>query len=397
MTTGTNSQAKANESSTLPPLPSQWKWVRFSDICERVSVGHVGPTSKYFIDDGSGVPLIRSQNVRPGRLVLNNVAQITSEFHRKLKKSQLRTGDVLIVRVGANRSDCCFVPDEIGELNCANIVFARPRRNGAFFSLYFQTHFGRRMLLGATTGAAQEVINTTSVASMPVPFPPNTVQERICAILSAYDNLIENNRWRIQLMEEASRLLYKEWFINLRFPGHEHAKIVDGVPEGWSKRPLAEISQLNYGKALKAEDRIPGPFPVYGSSGIVGSHVKALVKGPTIIVGRKGNVGSIRWSAKNCHPIDTVYFIESSRCSLLLYYALQCITFISTDLAVPGLNRDFAHSRLILVPDDKIFRLFEDTAQPIHKQIEVLQDANHALNQARNLLLPRLMNGQVAI
>ena len=85
----------------------------------------------------------------------------------------------------------------------------------------------------------------------PVKIPNRTAQDRIASILSAYDNLIENNRRRIHLLERAARRLHKEWFIHLRFPGHERTPIINGVPEGWERKPLGEIGPLNYGKALK--------------------------------------------------------------------------------------------------------------------------------------------------
>ncbi|WP_407829530.1 restriction endonuclease subunit S [Shewanella algae] len=215
--------------------------------------------------------------------------------------------------------------------------------------------------------------------------------------LRCLDDLIENNRRRIQLLEESARLLYQEWFVHLRFPGHEQVKIIDGVPEGWEKKPLKEIATLNYGKALKAEVRIPGPFPVYGSSGEVGSHEKPLVKGPGIVIGRKGNVGSVYWVNTDFYPIDTVYFISAEESSLFLYHALQNIQFINTDVAVPGLNRNMAYSREILVPDDKNFHRFLSEVVPIQEQINKLQDYSNKLAQARDLLLPKLMSGELTV
>ena len=216
-------------------------------------------------------------------------------------------------------------------------------------------------------------------------------------VLSTYDDLIENNRRRIQLLEQASRLLYQEWFVHLRFPGHEHVKIADGVPEGWEKKPLGAIAFLHYGKALKEDDRTSGHVAVYGSSGIIGRHDKAFVKGPKIIVGRKGNVGSVYWHSDDCWPIDTVYFIGKERATLFLYYALLSTPFISTDVAVPGLNRDFAHSRPILLPSPLALEIFRDTVTPFHRQIESLEKYNSSLIKARDLLLPRLMNGEIAV
>ena len=246
-------------------------------------------------------------------------------------------------------------------------------------------------------GVSVPTLNRNVLDTLPLEVPVLSAQKRIASVLSAYDDLIENNRRRIQLLEQAARLLYKEWFVHLRFPGHEDVKIKDGVPEGWEKKPLGEVASLNYGKSLKADNRLPGSIPVYGSSGIVGTHNRAMVNGPTIIVGRKGNVGSVYWSPEDCFPIDTVYYVQSESCSLRLYYALRTVPFISTDVAVPGLNRDLAHSRQILTPSSSYHRLFENTVGPFHQQIDILRRQNAKLERARDLLLPKLMNGDITI
>ena len=225
--------------------------------------------------------------------------------------------------------------------------------------------------------------------------PPLVIQCRVVNVLTAYDDLIENNRRRMALLEEAARLLYQEWFVRLRFPGYEHTRIVDGVPEGWERKRLGDHLILNYGKALKAETRVEGAFPVYGSSGIVGTHEKPLTKGPAIILGRKGNVGSVYWSSKDFYPIDTVYYINAEISNLYLFYALKHMHFISTDVAVPGLNRDLAYSRPLLLPSKSILQQFLETISPIHEQIDKLIEMNEKLKAARDLLLPRLMSGEI--
>lgn len=166
-------------------------WVEKSlgDICERVSVGHVGPTSQFYCDPSEGIPFLRSQNVRRGKLEWDGVQYITKEFHARLKKSQLRTGDLLFVRVGANRGDCCAVLEDVAELNCANIVFARPKLgNAAYLERYCQSPFGRQQLLGMTTGSAQGVINTGSVAELAVPLPSPSEQKEIVTRLDALES-----------------------------------------------------------------------------------------------------------------------------------------------------------------------------------------------------------------
>jgi type I restriction enzyme, S subunit len=263
--------------------------------------------------------------------------------------------------------------------------------------LYYALRPALAQFQAMSIGAATQYLTKTILDNFKIGLPAVQVQEKVVEILSHYDDLIENNRRRIQLLEESARLLYKEWFVQLRFPGHEHVKIVDGVPEGWNKQPIKDVLTLNYGKALKADLRIPGECPVYGSSGAVGSHNKALVKAPGIIVGRKGNVGSIYWVSKDYWPIDTVYYVNSGQSSLFLYHALQKVPFINTDVAVPGLNRDMAYSREILTPAETILSLFHDEVEPIQKQIEQLFEYNYKLAQARDLLLPRLMNGTLTV
>ena len=163
-----------------------WVAKKLGDMCDRVSVGHVGPTSEFYCDPSEGIPFLRSQNVRPGRLDWDGVQHVTKEFHAKLKKSHLRLGDLLFVRVGANRGDCCAILEEVAELNCANIVFARPTHgNAAYLELYCQSSPGREQLLGMTTGSAQGVINTSSVAELIVPLPSAIEQSRIVKHLDA--------------------------------------------------------------------------------------------------------------------------------------------------------------------------------------------------------------------
>ena len=227
--------------------------------------------------------------------------------------------------------------------------------------------------------------------------PALHVQHRIASVLSAYDDLIENNRRRIRLLEQAARLLYREWFVHLRFPGYEKVKITDGVPKGWERKTVSSIARLQYGRSLKKGDRVPGAYPVYGSSGVVGTHKKALVTGPGIIVGRKGNVGSVFWSESDFYPIDTVYYIDRKHCTMYFYYTLLNTQFINTDVAVPGLNRDFAHSRKLLLPDTTILTIFEGRATVIQRQIDQLEKYNTSLQRMSSLLLPRLMSDAMVL
>ena len=360
--------------------------------------GEKHPKATDYVDDG--VPFIMANNVIRNTVDIEGTAKLPQELADKLRIGFAKNGDVLLTHKGTIGNTAVVRTDLPYLMLTPQVTYYRTDPNkliNRYLEYAFQEPLFQKTMKSLAQQATRPYIGITAQRKLKVRWAPIDEQRCIAIILSAYDDLIENNHRRIQLLEQAARLLYKEWFVHLRFPGHEHVKIKDGVPEGWEKRPLGDVAPLKYGKALKKDDRTPGPYPVYGSSGVVGTHNKALVSGPAIIVGRKGNVGSVYWSEDDFHPIDTVYFVGSEKCNLHLYYALIYTQFINTDVAVPGLNRDFAHSRPLLIPESKILRLFEEIASPIHEQNVRLQRYIRTLEQARDMLLPRLMNGEIPI
>ena len=246
-------------------------------------------------------------------------------------------------------------------------------------------------------GSAQPNANAKDLTSYPFYLPPKHIQQKIAAILSAYDDLIENNKLRIALLEKMAEEIYREWFVRLRFPGHGSVKVVKGVPEGWEEKKLNEIVELCYGKALKAEERVSGDYPVFGSSGVVGTHNKPLVKAPGIIVGRKGNVGSIHWTDCDFFPIDTAYYVQSNISFYYLFFLLQSMNFINNDAAVPGLNRNQAYSNLLLLPPDSVINEFSAKAKQLFELKDNLSKQNEQLTQTRDSLLPRLISGKLSV
>ena len=347
---------------------------------------------------GELMPYLANVNVRWGKFDLDGLREMRFEPH-ELERYGLKSGDIVMCE-GGEPGRCAIWKDEVPGMMIQKALHRiRPREELDHRFLYYQFLLKGRAdgLSGLFTGSTIKHLPGQNLAKVEVSYPSRSEQERIAEVLSAYDDLIENNRRRIALLEQSARLLYREWFVHLRFPGHEHVKMVDGVPEGWARRALGGLATLNYGKALKADKRHPGPYPVYGSSGIVGSHRVGLSEGPGIIVGRKGNVGSVYWSPRGFFAIDTVYFIDADTSNLYLHHALQNAQFISTDVAVPGLNRDFAYSRPLLWPTTLLLDEFLRAVTPIYQQIDKLTQYAEKLRQARDLLLPRLMSGQIQL
>jgi type I restriction enzyme S subunit len=233
-----------------------------------------------------------------------------------------------------------------------------------------------------------------------VAVPDLETQLRIASILGAYDDLIEVNRRRVAILEEMARRLFAEWFVHFRFPDYDQVVTVDtpeALPKGWRVTELGSVLRLRYGKALKADTRVPGPVAVIGSSGVVGSHTEQFVDGPGIVVGRKGNVGSVIWSAGDFWPIDTAYFVETELPLTFAFELLRRIPFQNTDAAVPGLNRDYAQSRRVVVPPTELIERFGAFAHPIRQQRDALEQANERLGASRDMLLPRLISGQLSL
>ena len=246
-----------------------------------------------------------------------------------------------------------------------------------------------------------------------VPSDPNE-QSTIASILSAYDDLIENNRRRIQLLEQAARLLYKEWFVHLRFPGHEHVKITNGVPEGWQKKNLIYIAEITMGQSPKSiyynEDENGLPF----HQGVTDFGVRF----PThrmycTVENRIANSGDILFSVRapvgriNISPdkiiIGRGLAAIRSNCGQqnLLFYALKD-HFFKEDMMGGGaifaaITKKDLHEVNLLQPTDQLAAMFMDHVHSIDRQIANIQQATDSLQEARDLLLPRLMNGEVTV
>jgi type I restriction enzyme S subunit len=350
-----------------------------------------------------GVPVIRGQNLSAGRMFNeDDFVYVSDEKARALRANTAVRGDLIFTQrgtlgqVGLIPRNSRFERYVVSQSQMKLTVDPR-RVDARFIYFYFSLPSVVEEIKARVITSGVPNINLGIWKHFEVPVPPIDKQRRIAEIATTYEALIENNQRRIKLLEEAARRLYREWFVALRFPGHERVKVVDGVPQGWERATLGSMSTLNYGKALKESERTPGEVPVYGSSGIVGAHNSPLVNGQGIILGRKGNVGSVFLSDGPFFAIDTVYFITPEQTSYFLFLLLQTLPFMSSDSAVPGLNRSYANSLPTLKPRAELLTIFENAVKPMFAQISTLGRQNAVAKQARDALLPRLMSGALAV
>jgi type I restriction enzyme S subunit len=381
-------------------MSKSWKKGRLGDVC-RVIPGYAFKSSDW---QAEGIPVVKIKNI-----TTDNSVDLTetdcvpdSVLTSKLQKFILKDGDILLAMTGATAG-------KVGKVRTVRPILLNQRiakiapveADYRFIWSIVSSQEYQEKFFKLADGAAQPNMSGGQIEGLEIPLPPLPVQKRIAGILSAYDELIENNQRRIKILETMARSLYREWFVHFRFPGHESVPLVASslgeIPQGWEVKKLGDLAILNYGKALKKENRCDGVYPVYGSSGIVGMHDTSLVKGPGIIVGRKGNVGSVFWCDNDFFVIDTAYFVTSSLPLRFLFYVFPTLNFINSDAAVPGLSRNQAYTLEILVPPAALLKKFCELADAIFEQVNTLKRQIQNLRQTRDLLLPRLLSGVVNI
>jgi type I restriction enzyme, S subunit len=255
-------------------------------------------------------------------------------------------------------------------------------------------------------GNSNPTLNRNHIHDLPVLIPPSDVQDRIAGILAAYDDLIENNRRRMELLEDAARQLYREWFVRLRFPGREHTRIINGVPEGWERKTISDIWEINYGKNLPTKDiDHSGKFPVHGADSIIGYYDESNVDGPVCLVTCRGNgSGNIRRTYGPAFVTNNSFIFKAQETfeDVHFHFAMFCLETLSlkelrTGAAQPQLTLSGISHLQVLTPMKRLLRLFNDHADLFFRQIDNLRTQNLALAQARDLLLPRLMSGEIAV
>ena len=251
--------------------------------------------------------------------------------------------------------------------------------------------------------------------------PPLPEQKIIASILSALDDKIELNRRMNETLESMARALFQSWFVDFdpvrarmagrqpygmdaetatQFPCAFANSLLGEIPTGWDWTGIGDIVEFAYGKALIEQARRTGSVPVYGANGQVGWHDETLVTGPGIIIGRKGNPGTVVWAATDFFSIDTTFYVVPKGAVNSLPYLFhvlghQNLPSLNSDSAVPGLDRNLAYQNKLLVPTPAILDAFDALVYPLFSKIEANQSEIRTLAAIRDGLLPKLMSGEL--
>ena len=392
------------------------------DVCLRVTSG--GTPSRrqpLFYEDGCW-PWLKTQELRDGWLD-DSEEYITDDAVASSSAKVLPENTVLMAMYGATVGQLGILrcPMTCNQACCAMIV--DPGR-ADYRYLFYQLLHARPRIRNLSTGAAQQNLSGQLIKSLKFPFPPLTDQRAIAHILGTLDDKIELNRRMNATLEAMARALFRSWFVDFdpvraKMEGRDTGlpkeiadlfpdRLVDSelgeIPEGWTVSELGDMIELAYGKALKAESRnAAGGVPVFGSNGQIGWHDEALVQRPGIVVGRKGNPGTVTLSSAGFFPIDTTFYVlpkhERHECLYFLFFALQAqdLPSVAADSAVPGLNRNLAYMNKQLRPPTSVVACFDGYVGAMYARRREASAESRVLVSLRDSLLPRLVSGELRV
>lgn len=384
-----------------------------SDVCEFI----VDCPHSTAPDEGKGYPLIRTPNVGKGRLDLNGVHRVSeSVYKQRIQRGAPRANDLIFARE-APAGNVALVQENQTVCLGQRTVLIRPnvqKVNPQYLVYYLLSPKPQYELLGTANGATVAHVNLPAIRNLKIELPEKSVQDKIGTILVTYDDLIENNQKQIKLLEEAAQRFYKEWFVDLRFPGHENTKIVDGVPEEWNEKKLSQVANVIMGQSPKSEfynsEKKGLPFHQgVGSYGvrfvmddIYSTSYTRIAEPNSILFSVRAPVGRLNIT-KNKVVIGRglAAINQTDGCQSYLYYLLKNKFFkdniVGNGSIFASVSKDELLNQKFLIPERNLMMQFEKIVSQMDKQIENLDSKNKKLIEARDRLLPKLMSGEVEV
>ncbi|EOW9280139.1 TPA: restriction endonuclease subunit S [Vibrio cholerae] len=375
---------------------------------------------------GGPYPFVQTGDVKRAGLYLTEYSQTYSD--EGLAQSKLWPSGTLCITIAANIADtsilaidACFPDSVIG-------FIPDPKKSDARFIKYLFDAVLKLQYRQVSQGAAQDNLSQGKLLALKFSVPDDVNEQiRIADFIATYDDLIDNNRRRIQLLEESARLLYQEWFVHLRFPGHKQVEIVDGVPEGWEESTLGSLASVQSGYAFKSKDWLETGNPVIKIKNITGDGTvetkdcqyvddnvaeKAqkfkLESGDFLIAMTGATVGKVGIMPKSSQHyflnqrVGKFLFLNESASEFVFcltstrYFKTQ-IENLAGGAAQPNISGKQIESIKVLLPSKKLLSLFSEHTRSLFEQRQLLVESNKKLAQARDLLLPKLMSGELTV
>lgn len=362
---------------------------------------------------GSGYPFLSFSTIFKNFFIPDELTDLVQTTEKEQESYSIQRGDVFVTRTSETS-------DELGMSCVALKDYPHATYNGftkrmrpiylervlpEYIGYYMRTPSFRGEFQAFSTMTTRASLRNEDLLGLEIALPPIETQRRIADILSAYDDLIENNRKQIKLLEEAAQRLYKEWFVDLRFPGWETAEIVDGVPVGWTNTPIDCVFEIKYGKTLPTSRiSLSGKYPVYGANGVIGYYNEKNCDDYVVLITSRGNgSGDVsRTHDKESFITNNSFTVKSRSESVGLPFIHQLMNYtdfktICTGSAQPQLTNNSISALSVIVPEESLISAFCRIVSPWYSKIECILVQNKKLSEARDRLLPKLMSGELEV
>jgi len=407
---------------------TDWPSVKLRAITQKIGSGATPRGGKESYKE-SGITLIRSLNIYDFHFEYDGLAFIDDDQAEELANVEVQPNDILLNITGASVARCAMVPDSVlpARVNQhVSIVRTDPTAADPFFVLYCinSPKYKQHLLTLAQGGATREALTKETIENFEIHLPPVPTQRRIASILSAYDDLIENNTRRIKILEEMAQRIYREWFVHFRFPpvggrpGHEGVKMKNGVPEGWERKRLGDIAQEVRRSVNPSE--VDPDTPYFGLEHLPRKSIALSEWGTanevqsTKLVFKKGEIlfGKIRpyFHKVGVAPVDGVCSSDTIVIAPIepRYFSmvLACVsseefvshaTQTSQGTKMPRANWELLTKYPVAMPPPPIIDQFSELILTIVAHVQNLVFRNGNLRKTRDLLLPKLVSGEVEV
>lgn len=391
-----------------------WNTICVGDVCKYTTSGGTPRSSVTSYYEPPTVPWLKTKEVNYCR-IYQTESYISQEGLDNSSAKLIPANSVIVAMYGqgdtAGRVAINKVPVSTNQA-CCNLIIDPEKADYEFVYYALSTLYEK--LVSLKNGGAQPNLNAQIIRSVEIPFPPLETQHKIAAFLSAYDDLIENNQKQIKLLEEAAQRLYKEWFVDLRFPGHETTPIVDGVPEGWKVRSLTEVANVVMGQSPKSEfyNREGKGLPFHQGVGSFGARFvidstystsfTRIAEAGSILFSVRAPVGRLNMTKNKVvigRGLAAIYH-RAGKQSYLFYLLKE--RFFKDDIIGNGaifasISKDELLGQKFMVPTDEIVDRFDAIVRDIDRKIAGLADQIILLTEARDRLLPKLMSGGIEV
>ena len=402
-----------------------WEKVKLGDIANCIQPGPFGSQlhSSDYADEGT--PIIMPKDMIGGRISHQDLIRVPDEHLQRLKRHQVYGGDLMVARKGDVRKCVYITENENGWLtgsDCLKVSLDKGKCYPKYIYYQLRSPFIGRWLETISIGATMPSLNTGLLSGIEISLPTIDTQIRIAAVLSTYDDLIENNQKQIKLLEEAAQRLYKEWFVDLRFPGHETTPIVDGVPEGWVDRKFSDVVSIMSGGTPKTDNKeyYDGSIPFYTPKDSDGAffafdtitHISQsgleycnsrLYPAGTVIITARGTVGKTTILAVPMAMNQSCYALKCDELNspYYLFFSLNKEVDALKTMANGGVFNTIIvktfDSINLTVPTQEVLSVFDAVVSSIMEQIKTKMRQNTHLAEARDRLLPKLMSGEIEV